>query len=415
MTDLDLETLRQRRLERAFDLAQVVEDVVVVAMPARSGSSWLVETLKQSHDAIHFKGELTPLLRLHGLAVPWERGSEALTADDAATAPPRLLHELSLEAGWPDHHQPHDRHRLVEDTLFRLHLQWPDSDLINRRSAAIIEQLAATESGPSFDEERFTKAVIRELSKVAALDIDFYDFGREPVPYSGALPWRALYESPPYLKLAPWQQARPEDFKGKALIIKSAGDIHRLSFYQRLFPQARLRVIHLARNPAATINGLIDGWRSSKYQSFKVGGLAIPGYSDLGEAWRQDWWKFDLAPGWESHRRAPLAEVCAWQWQISQSTIFDWIDQHQPETFLLKYEELIDSQGSAAAVVHRLCSWLGIQEPPAASSKIMNASQPPRRYRWHDKRQQIAPVLALGTILPLAQRLGYSPDVDQWP
>lgn len=130
-------------------------------------------------------------------------------------------------------------------------------------------------------------------------------------------PFQTVLESPPLLLFASWRRATLEDVRAKPLIIKSAGDVYRLDFYQALFPNARLHMLHLRRNPAASINGLINAWLSKKYQSFRVGGLFIRGYSDLAP-WRRDWWKFDLFPVWQTYRDSSLAELCAAQWSTAQ-------------------------------------------------------------------------------------------------
>ena len=41
-------------------------------------------------------------------------------------------------------------------------------------------------------------------------------------------------------------------------MIKTPSNAYRLPFIQALFPSARIRILHLVRNPAASINGLIE-------------------------------------------------------------------------------------------------------------------------------------------------------------
>ena len=415
MLNQELSDLRSRRLRRAFDIASLVEDVAIVAMPARSGSSWLIETLKQSEGAVHLKGELTPLLRLNNLAVPTYTNSEALGANDVEYVTENLVGEISLEAGWPED-DISDPDAFIEDTLFRLYLQWPNLKISPSNAEVLLREILANFSLKGFDAAAFTCAVISQLSDLGEnIDIGFYDFGKEPAKITSQLPWDHLYESPPFITFRSWRNASAENLKGKVLIVKSAGDIHRLSFYKQLFKNARFRIIHLARNPAATVNGLMDGWKSSKYQSFNVGNLNISDYSDMGENWRSNWWKFDLAPGWESFRSSPLSEVCAWQWKNSQETILDWVEQHKPETFYLRYEDLIGNLAQPAEIVGRLCKWLNLSNTISMSNSVVNASKPPSMYRWKLRSNTILPILEEPEIKILAERLDYRNNFELWP
>lgn len=88
-------------------------------------------------------------------------------------------------------------------------------------------------------------------------------------------------------------------------MIKTPGNAYRLGFLRAAFPNARLRVLHLTRNPAASVNGLVDGWLHHGFHAYRLDEpLRITGYADVRPADRH-WWKFDLPPSWPEYTAAP--------------------------------------------------------------------------------------------------------------
>lgn len=407
--------LRAQRSYRGFDVTDAARDVIVIVMSARSGSSWLIEMLKQSLDLVHLRGEVTTFLRLHGLSYPHAGCSEALDSDAAARVDDLFRHDLSLEAGWPSERLD-DPARFCAEVQWRLRLQWPDTTFPTDIADLIMAELErSNDRQGQFDADSFTRALITKLSRDLFVDPDFYDFGQEPTSASDVLPWERLLESPPFIPFRPWQMADPSDLAERPLVIKSAGDVYRLSFYKALFPKARFRVIHLRRNPAASLNGLLDAWSSAKYQSFNVGGLDIDGYSDLPEKWRRDWWKLDLFPGWEKWKNASLIEVCTVQWCTAQRVVLDWLQNTACEHFPVHYEDLIRSRESRKRVMGDLCEWIGIPIRDFMETRVMNASAPPRSFRWKRRRQEILPMVESAMCRDVTSRLGYSWNPEYWP
>lgn len=398
----------------AFDVTEEARLVVVVAMSARSGSSWLVEQLKQSGDFVHFRGELTTFLRAHGLTPQSPPPvSEALTAADAARADTAFRRDLSLEVGTPLD-RIDDPERFVQDILRRLPLQWPSLDFSGTEGlvrAAVSEAAAA--SGP-FDAVSFSAALLGRLAQVLPLDPHFHDFGQEPDAAADLrYPFSHVLESPPFLLFAPWRRAEAADLRDRPLIIKSAGDVYRLDFYRALFPHAQLRVLHLRRNPAASINGLMNAWLSRKYQSFRVGSLAIAGYSERA-AWRREWWKLDLAPGWQAYRDAPLERLCEWQWRSAQEAVLDWCATNGQQPFVARYEEMAASPEARADMIAGLCDWLAVPRFVPAPTRLVNASIAPRQGAWRSRAAQIVPLVESAACRAAAIRLGYGADHRDW-
>jgi hypothetical protein len=143
-----------------------------------------------------------------------------------------------------------------------------------------------------------------------------------------------------------------------------------------------------------------------------VGELQIAGYSDLrpGDA---GWWKFDLPPGWEAWRRAPLPEVAAFQWSSAQRALLE-TELPAEDRLLLRFEDLLGPGRRAA--LDRLARWLGLPpiqspaDPRLAEIPPVMATAPPRAGRWYEAAPLLREVVGQAHVRALAHRLGY-PDM----
>lgn len=411
----DINLLRRELPEPGFDLFKDARDVVVIAMSGRSGSSWLVELLKGSQDLLHFRGELPTFLRLHGLFDIDKFGSEALGSEATTQATDELRIDLSRDLG-----RPLDRIEDAEDfaaaCCMRVLLQWPALSLDAHHLQSLKSDIRdLVVSASSLDSDNLTTKIVHLVSQRHQVDLNYYDFGREPTGPITPEYWSTLWENPPFLCFMPWQMPNLEELKTKPLILKSCGDVHRLGFYKALFPNARFRIIHLVRNAAATVNGLIDGWLSRKYLCWRTPGLDIAGYTDTGETWRKNWWKFDAGPGWQNYRSAKLAEVCEFQWRCANSGALNWSETcASGDYIMLRYEDMISSDDSRRRQISILCDWLGIPDFDAGSGRIMNASVAPKPRRWKSREEVILPVLKQAQCTELSRQLAYSQDLESW-
>ena len=122
-------------------------------------------------------------------------------------------------------------------------------------------------------------------------------------------------EEPPFVVPTPRRLPTADELRRTPLLLKAPLDAYRLDVLRAVFPLARFTVVHLTRAPAASINGLYDGWLDRGFFSHRFPDrLAIPDYSDTAD-WARSWWNFDLPPGWQEYTTRPLAEVCALQWR----------------------------------------------------------------------------------------------------
>jgi hypothetical protein len=232
-------------------------------------------------------------------------------------------------------------------------------------------------------------------------------------------PGEVLLEESPFILAGPWQSPSAEEVATAPLVIKTPSNAYRLEFIAALFPGARVRVLHLCRNPAAAINGLLDGWRFRGFHAHRMKeALQVAGYTDQRPA-DAHWWKYDLPPGWEALRDRPLVEICAHQWASAHESILDYLGRRECPRFSLRFEDLVGSFERREQVFAGLFDWLGVPIDARMSEVIEEGIPPvmattrPRHRRWYERAGLLEPIIARPRIQALARQLGYG-DPDTW-
>ena len=419
-----LDRLRELRGPAVPDACAQVREVVVVASSSRSGSSMLAEVLRGCDALLHLRAEINPFLRLAGLGFPDSgSGSDLLDAGHLESLPPlrrRMLDaELALEIGNPAD-EVADKHRFGLDVAWRLTVQWPEHDWTPEEVAGLavraLHRLGRERAGGPPDWTRYRELLLQEVRAAGyPVDPSRYD-GAQPAGAATGPPGELLVEEPPFVPFGGWRHAGAEDLRSRPLVVKSPSNAYRLGFLRALFPHARLRVLHLTRNPAASINGLYDGWRHRGFHAHRMPEpLDIAGYTDVRPQDRM-WWKFDLPPGWSAYTAAPLPQVCAFQWRTCHRWILDALgvaDDH----LRLRFEDLIGPPAVRQAAFGRLAGWLGIPAEPlrrVADEGVapMSATVPPAPGRWRQRASLIGTALD-ERVRSVAEELGYGAD-DEW-
>jgi hypothetical protein len=408
----DLETLRQK-IEDVYQAAPAavsaadVRRVVVILGSSRSGSSFLFHLLSQSGAFWCPQGEETPFYRMSGLGwVNVKEQSDAIRvpvdASACALAQQFLLRDVARPAAAGDL-QSSD---YISACAARVILQWPRLELEPARVVEAVRACAA--SAPD------AVALWMNLTHRLGLEAGFYDL---PGPKSRNLRLELpdyVLEEPPYIIPQPGQRPDAKGLAEAPLLLKTSTNVYRLAWLKTLFPQSEFRFIVLTRNPAACINGLMDGWLSHAFHSHNlqfVVPLKIRGYSDvipMGDRW----WKFDLPPGWTEFDDAPLPEVCAFQWRSAYGAI---LQESPGESLRVKYEDLIDP-ATAKAALNGIFQFAGAKPraaPDPLAARPVMASQPPQAARWRARENEIWPQVTSPSVAPIAESLGYdlsSPD-----
>jgi hypothetical protein len=419
---------RPRPTEPVAALGSVASLVLVVSS-SRSGSSLLLDLLQRHCEAAYVRGECAPFMRLAGLAHPESAmASDALLASHASRDRVRALGEaIGRECGWPLRNLPADRvESFAEDLWWRLGLQWPEVDFdrgVVRRALGRALNEVGWSPDRRLDLPSLHIALLRSLrARYDVIDPRRYDIERDAVKrafpdLAGAVTAPPeVVEEPPFILAGAWVHASERDLEHRPLVLKSPSHAYRLAFWEAVLPAEQPRYLHLVRNPAAAINGLMDGWLSDGFHSHRPAArLDIDGYSDA-------WWKFDLPPGWEAYTEAELSDVCAFQWKAAHSAILDHLgaDAHDDcgDRYLrVRFEDLQRGRAGRREVLETVADWMGVRLAPAEADdpRPQMATASPVPWRWRDRRASIEPIVRRPDIRALAAELGYAGPPDQWP
>ncbi|WP_404954570.1 sulfotransferase [Streptomyces sp. 147326] len=431
-----LAELRRLRGPAVADPTTRVREVVVIASSSRGGSSMVAEMLRTSVSLLHLRGEINPFLRMVGLGYPDSGAmSDRLDAADLAGLGPELRdvleRELALEIGVaaPDGTGTAGDEQFALDVAARLVMQWPElpfephalygtvRTVLSRHAPAGIAGLSGL--------HRFHLDLLQELGRQGLMaDGWFYDLPRRLLqgamarPAPAGAPGASLLEEPPFIVPTPWRRADCEALAQRPLVIKAPSNAYRFGFLRALFPNARFRVVHLTRNPAAAVNGLHDGWLHHGFHAHRMDRrLGIAGYVE-GHPDNQWWWKFDLPPGWQEVTGAPLLEVCAFQWRSAHQAVLDDLDDPAVARTTIRFEDLTGEPDRRLATFEGLADWLGIplegefQRAVRQGIGPVVATREPRPGRWRDRAARIEAALDPRT-LETAERLGYT-DPAEW-
>nr|AJF34514.1 AcmO [Streptomyces sp. JCM 9888] len=382
----------------------------------------LAEVLRGCDRLLHLRAEINPFLRIAGLGHPHSgSGSDVLDAGDleglGADRRSLLDGELSLEIGNPAH-RVDDEERFGLDTAWRLTVQWPRVDWQPQELAHLatrtLRQMRSDTGTPSW--ERYRALLIAELRRRgAAVDGAFYDGASEAS--GGGAPGEVLVEEPPFVSFGPWRHASAQDLCSRPLVVKTPSNAYRMAFLRALFPNARVRVIHLTRNPAASVNGLYDGWRHGGFHAHRMSEpLDIAGYTDHRPKDRH-WWKFDLPPGWSEYTAAPLPQVCAFQWHSAHEWILRELSQGT-DHLRVRFEDLTGTPQVRTATFERITRWLDVpmstsfQRAAHGDVAPVAATVKPSPGRWRSRASLITGALD-ERIHAMARELGYGSD-GEW-
>jgi hypothetical protein len=427
---------REQALQRLHQLSAArgpadlsgLAEVVLVMCSSRGGSSVFMELLRHHTGLLHLHGEINPALAMAGLLHPDSgTGSDALDDSHATPQAQRTIHRVLAQdaghpVGWTDSIEA--REALAAELCWRLSAQWPLSHFDMNQVRAAVSQavmMAETSSDGSPTQRFHARLLLAIRAHHPEVNPWYYDldprlvqawFPDMPVPTGPPSP--LVIEEPPFVLTPPWAHAGPGDLSTKTLIFKTPSNSYRLPFLTALFPQARVRVLHLTRNPAAAINGLVDGWQ---YRGFHAHPMAAPlGIPELSEADRS-WWKYDLPPGWKDWTDRSLVEVAGLQWSSAHQAILGALADRPVDTLRVRFEDVISEQRRQTFA--RICQWLGVPMAPSLD-RVLTAGLPPimstarpRQRRWFARAEMLGPVLESTTVAQTATMLGYT-DRAEW-
>lgn len=423
-----------------------IRRIVIINSSSRSGSSLLYALLSQLPGVISLTGEAAPFYKLNicldrfnpheSEKIPTELLEKVIDFSGLAED---FLADIYLP-GKIDRTQDIDRESYRDDLALRFLLQWTDIAAAEDELCEIITRAfdAYAAANPVFNTENFYLELLESLSsRWPQINPFYYDIGTDrtalafpSVEIPSAPPaCRFTIEEPPFILLQPAKRAGAEDLRSSTLLLKSTVDCYRMNLLDKLFPNAEKKIIHLVRNPAATINGIFDGWHHRGFFSHNLGScfgshshlkeLAIKGYSDIYPHGKI-WWNFDLPAGWEKYAELELLEVCAFQWRSANAEILENLASSRQSSCTVHFEEIIRSIESRKLEFGRILEFMEIPAEELArlglvSLPVVQSTLPPQLYRWKKRQDLIERLLDDPKILAMSERLGYRKEsMDGW-
>jgi hypothetical protein len=423
-----------------------IRRIVVINSSSRSGSSLLYALLAKLPGVVSLTGEASPFYKLNirlncfnpheSERIPTELLDEVFDLEGLAQdfLSDIYVHEKTVNSAQVD------ADSYTSDLMLRFLLQWTDI-------AAEEDELRALIAGAlknymtenrSFDTEEFYLHMLESLTgRWPQINPFYYDIGtdrtalRFPSLDIPVEPPVSLFtiEEPPFILLHPAKRATANVLADSTLLLKSTVDCYRMNLLDKLFPHAEIKIIHLVRNPAATINGIYDGWHHRGFFSHNLGScfsshphireLRIKGYSDVyphGNVW----WNFDLPAGWHDYADRDLLDVCAFQWRSANAEILDNLETGSKSSCTVHFEDIIRSVESRKRQFARLLDFMDID--PEESGRlgldalpVVQSTLPPQLYRWKKRKDLIWRLLDDPQVLEMSDKLGYSRSgMDGW-
>lgn len=397
---------------------QAVSTVNLICGSSRCGSSWLFRFLSQSPQLASPRGEQVPFEKLYLFPTLTSRRSDRLAEVDLQ---PKLAEKiwrlLALDLGTGSATEESTA-GYDEALQVRLSLQFPRT----LHPALVHQELKECPSG----RRRFGE-LLRRLSAKRLIRPEYYD--RDPLFHwdgvgcaEGPPDDHVVLEEPPFIPILP--RRPPPTGTSINLLLKSSLHSYRLPFMVAMFGNARIRIILLTRNPAASINGLMDGWLSpSGYFSYDLSlvdqPLKLPGYSER-YGWGSRWWKFDLPPTQRDIFSLPIERVCALQWTSAYENILGFLTRNPNVCCLrIRYEDLIQGPQRRLAVLRQVTDFLGVEPMDTGTGLlpdgVIMATHTPQPARWRSRYRQIVPLLRDTNLGDICEQLGYEPrEYEQW-
>jgi hypothetical protein len=427
----------QQALHQVSSLSDI-KRLVIINSASRSGSSLLYALLGKLPQVYSLTGEAAPFYKLNsclGAFDPHESDripSELLdSVIDYNGLSMDFLSDLWLAEIKCETDQI-DAADYVDSLMLRLVLQWTDVEfdaaVLKRCITQVFDRYINLHR--HFDVEAFYLDLLEQLHGTwPQVNPFYYDIGTDKValrfpfldvPASPPVSCFTI-EEPPFILLAPRPRPTADDLSTKTLLLKSTVDCYRMNLIERLFPNADIKIIHLVRNPAATINGLFDGWLHRGFFSHNLehrfggdnpGQLGIPGYSDRFPHGTH-WWNFDLPSGWQDYIERDLVDVCAFQWHSANQEILGHLASTHRPVCVVHFENLLRSPDSRMSDFERILDFMSLPSDCLRSLDLNNlpivqSTLPPQLYRWKNRQDMINRALVAPHIREMAEMFGYS-------
>ena len=409
-----------------------VSKVVVILSSPRSGSSLLFHLLSQTEQLLSLNGEHTSYYKLNHYSFPFHNfpsdylGITNISREDFDNFSRDFLSDVCVGSERVIT-KPEELKEFTQILALRLTLQWPNFALSAQECFWHITEACRQyfQKYSTWNSSKFWIFFLESLSIFyPSFNPFYYDielsllksyFPNINCPKAPPNPHFCI-EEPPFIVINPRRRPTPEEISSKPWLLKASIDAFRLPLLKQLFPNAELKIIHLTRFPATSINGLYDGWHHRGFFSHNLEGIAnldITGYSDVFD-WGQHWWSYELPPQWREVINQPLEYVCGLQWSSAHQAILESLEQEKPTNILrFKFEDILLSSQQRLQTIGRILDFMGIEEDDALKEVFeemqpVMCSVPADETRWLNRKSLIQPVINQELIRQLTNELGYT-------
>ncbi len=178
-------------------------------------------------------------------------------------------------------------------------------------------------------------------------------------------------------------------------------------YLHALFPDAHF--VYVKRSPGDNINSLIEGW--GKPGEFATWSDELPETVAV-DGGRYTRWCFFLADGWRDYLRAPIEDVCAFQYEAINRAILEAKQSVPADQWTdIVYEDLVRDPVGGFRRAFETC---GITFTPALEqhcaqvlSRPYNAFSEIRLDKWRDGRNRARIERVMGRVAAVAGEMGY--------
>jgi hypothetical protein len=386
----------------------------------RCGTSAFKAALASHCEALSLPGEHRCYFTLLGRNFP-DHGADSEADDMSALSEAQRadLLEMILTSAFAGTTGPtpseDEVHRYAWEWALRLPMQWPQLGLTAEQIVGPVARATQAHfaAGGRVPSPEFDVAILRALQAIdARINPRAYDLPAALTEqHFGSAPMLAAAPTPVIVEITPYVVLQPRPLKTPALpasvlLLKASSDPFRIRTMRSLFRGWDTRVLHLTRNPLASINGLLDGWAFPGFWQHDLSGVA-------GLPRKQRHWKFDLVDGWQSLSQAPLVSLAAAQWRVPNERILRFVAGGVPAA-RFSFEDFLAGEDTRARMLERAFAGMGLAADAGARRAMkhppaVNVTHKPRAGRWTARAAELAPVLSDPGIDAIARRLGYDP------
>jgi hypothetical protein len=398
---------------RHSELNLLVRKVIVILSSPRSGSS-LVKNILASHpDIASLDGEIEPFLVLTKNGFGYDSGSDAICAiSNQRELVDNIFDDLSLPT---KEHPPLEymRMRWAKRLLLQYAALFSQQSAYENLIRTLDEALTEDNIFRLEDEQKLQKFILSRIFHDEPWRINYYD-GHADANVNHHFSEPIKIEEPPFVIPRNFRRPfRKEDAESKVLLFKAPPDAYRIGMYERLFPNAEVKYIHLTRGFAQTVNGLIDGWLSpTGFFSHDLSKMGIPlrikGYSD-SVTFGSRWWKFDLPPNWREFTSASLEDVCLNQWMSTHEAVM----ASCVPALRIPFETFIKDPSST---IERILKYFDLRSVKLnnATLPVTMATEAPQLNRWKKREHQLLALGKRAKIKEMMNSLDYDMNPESW-